>query len=287
MYLEHFDLQELPFTLTPNTAFFLNQGCHREALNVLLVALRSGEGFIKITGEVGTGKTLLCRQLLKLLEAPFVTAYLPNPVLNPNGLRMALADELEVGYARNSGQHRLLAALTERLLELSRDGRRVVLIVDEAQAMPEDTLEALRLLTNLETERDKLLQVVMFGQPELDQRLAGDSLRQLRQRIGFSYTLQPLSREVLPQYLQFRLQAAGYSGEPVFSPAAAELIFRGSRGVPRLVNILAHKGLLAAFGEGSRRVERAHARRALRDTDDARAGLGWGWTLRRLIGAAR
>jgi hypothetical protein len=171
MYQTHFGLASLPFTITPDTGFFHNAGTHQEALNVLLVALRTGEGFIKVTGEVGTGKTLLCRQLLNNLEADFVTAYIPNPFLNPTALRMALAEELGIEFARNIGQHRLLKLITERLVELNAAGKRVVLLLDEAQAMPDDSLEALRLLTNLETEHDKLMQVVLFGQPELDRRL--------------------------------------------------------------------------------------------------------------------
>jgi len=284
MYLRHFGLAEPPFGLTPNTAFFLDQGPHREALNVLLVALRAGEGFLKITGEVGTGKTLLCRQLMRVLGDGFVTAYVPNPFINPNGLRLALAEELGLKLPRNLGQHQVQARLTERLLELAADGTRVVLIIDEAQAMPEDTLEAVRLLTNLETERDKLLQVVLFGQPELDARLALPQLRQLRQRVTFSYQLRPLSADMIAPYLQFRLHAAGYRGEWPFTEGAVRLLHHASRGVPRLVNILAHKSLLAAFGQGRHRVDAGHVRRAIADTDDARRtarALPW----RPLLGA--
>jgi MSHA biogenesis protein MshM len=271
MYLEHFGLTEYPFGLTPNTAFFLDQGAHREALNVLLVALRGGEGFIKITGEVGTGKTLLCRRLMNELREGFVTAYIPNPFLNPNGLRLALAQELGLALPANMGQQRVAQRLTERLLELAQAQTQVVLIIDEAQAMPDETLEAVRLLTNLETERRKLLQVVMFGQPELDQRLAAPYLRQLRQRVVFGHRLQPLPRPALEPYLQFRLQAAGYRGEFPFQPAALKRLWRASRGIPRLINILSHKCLLAAYGEGLHRIDGRHARRAIEDTDDARA----------------
>jgi MSHA biogenesis protein MshM len=277
MYLEHFGLSQAPFTLTPNTAFFLDQGSYREALNVVLVALAGGEGFVKITGEVGTGKTLLCRRLLAALDENWVTAYIPNPSLTAVGLRHALADELGVEMARNSGQQRVLKAINERLLELAAAGKHVVLIVDEAQTMPDDSLEAVRLLGNLETESSKLLQVVLFGQPELDERLAQPRLRQLRQRIGFSYRLHPLPPAVLPRYVEFRLQAAGYSGEPVFERGALRALARASRGVPRLVNILAHKALLAAFGEGAYRVARRHVLRAVADTEDAAAARRLWW----------
>ncbi len=270
MYLQHFGLTEPPFTLTPDTEFFFNHGSHREALNVLLVALQAGEGFIKVTGEVGTGKTLLCRQLLRLLDDGFVTAYIPNPFLNPTALRMALAEELGIQFARNIGQHRLLKLISETLVELARADKRVVLLLDEAQALPDDSLEALRLLTNLETEKHKLMQVVLFGQPELDTRLARRSLRQLRQRIVFSYQLRPLSRRNLGEYVQHRLHVAGHRGAAVFSDAAIRCLHRSSRGIPRLVNLLSHKALMAAEGAGKGRVGLTHVQRAATDTEDTR-----------------
>ena len=269
MYQSHFGLASLPFTITPDTGFFHNAGTHQEALNVLLVALRTGEGFIKVTGEVGTGKTLLCRQLLNSLADDVVTAYIPNPFLNPIALRMALAEELGIEFARNIGQHRLLKRINERLVELNAAGRRVVLLLDEAQAMPDDSLEALRLLTNLETEHDKLMQVVLFGQPELDRRLAGNHLRQLRQRILFSHRLQPLEHAGLRAYIEHRLRIAGWRGGPLFTPRALRRLHRASRGIPRLVNVLCHKALLAAYGRGDRVVDHRHLQRAILDTEDA------------------
>ncbi len=271
MYLQHFGLQDYPFRLTPDTRYAFDHPGHREALNVVLVALDAGEGFIKVTGEVGTGKTLLCRRLLALLEERAVTAYLPNPHVNPNGLRLALAEELGLQCPRNLGQHRVMQLLRERLLELAADERPVVFIIDEAQAMPGETLEALRLISNLETEQRKLVHLVLLGQPELDQRLAGRKLRQLRQRISFSHQLQPLDVADVANYLRFRLQQAGHDGAPLFSRAAVRHLARSSRGVPRLVNILAHKALLVAFGKGASRVEAKHVLRAVADTDDARA----------------
>lgn len=268
MYLQHFGLSEPPFTLTPDTDFFFNHGSHQEALNVLLVALQGGEGFIKVTGEVGTGKTLICRQLLNLLDDNYVTAYIPNPFLNPTALRMALAEELGIEFARNIGQHRLLKLITGRLLELNSQGRQVVLLLDEAQAMPDESLEALRLLTNMETEKRKLLQVVLFGQPELDTRLAQRKLRQLRQRIVFSYQLRPLQRRVLDDYVQHRLLVAGYQGNVLFSRGALKQLHRASRGIPRLVNLLCHKALMAAYGSGTMQVKRMHLLHAASDTED-------------------
>ncbi|VAX02462.1 MSHA biogenesis protein MshM [hydrothermal vent metagenome] len=268
MYLEHFGLREMPFSLTPDTEFFYRYGAWQEAFEVLMVALRGGEGFIKISGEVGTGKTLLCRKLLASIdEGEFVTAWLPNPCLTPAALRMALADELGIRYPRNQGQHRLLTRINEALVDINASGRRVVVLLDEAQALPDDTLEALRLLTNLETEKRKLLQVVLFGQPELDERLAQPGLRQLRQRIGFSHHLRAIDREGLPGYLNHRLLVAGYHATPLFSAGAQAALFKASRGIPRLINILAHKSLMAAFGRGLSVVNRDCVVLACADTE--------------------
>jgi MSHA biogenesis protein MshM len=274
MYLEHFGLRELPFSLTPDTAYFFEYGHYREALNTLLVALRSGEGFIKVTGEVGTGKTLLCRKLLGLLEGEFQTAYIPNPYLTPTALNLAVAEELGLALPRNAGQHRIVKELNARLMELAGEGRRVVLCIDEAQAMPAETIEALRLLTNLETEKRKLLQVVLFGQPELDAILARPSARQLRQRITFSHRLAPIDPEGMTAYVSHRLLVAGSQGGVHFSRAALRRLHRASRGIPRLVNVLAHKSLMACYGQGARVVDVAHVRLAAQDTEDVHAG-GW------------
>ena len=270
MYLNHFGLTEPPFTLTPDTEFFFDCGGHREAINVLRIALQGGEGFIKVTGEVGTGKTLICRKLLGLLDENYVTAYIPNPFLNPTALRMALAEELGIRFARNIGQHRLLALITEKLIEYSVLGKQVVLLLDEAQAMPDETLEALRLLTNLETEKRKLMQVVLFGQPELDQRLAQNKLRQLRQRIVFSYQLGALDRRTVGEYVCHRLSVAGCKRRNLFNTRALKQLHRTSRGIPRLVNLLSHKAMMAAYGAGAVTIGPAHIRLAANDTEDTR-----------------
>lgn len=268
MYQEHFGLRELPFGITPDTSFFFPHSSHQEALNTLLVAARTGEGFMKVVGEVGTGKTLLCRKFLDALDRDrFVTAYLPNPYLRPETLLLAVADELGIAYPEHVPQHQLLRLLTRCLLDSHAAGRRVVLCLDEAQAMPTETLEALRLLTNLETERRKLLQVVLFGQPELDARLANPAVRQLKQRITFSYRLRPLSLGDVHYYLVHRMTVAGYRGSDPFAVEAVRRLFHASGGVPRLVNVLAHKSLMAAFGEGAREVRSAHVRLAVADTE--------------------
>ena len=274
MYLQHFGLSELPFSLTPDTAFYYGNPSHQDALDTLLVALQMGEGFIKVTGEVGTGKTLLCRKLLRELATDdrFASAYIPNPALTPSALRFALADELGIGYQRNMGQHRVLQMINDRLVTERAAGRQVVLIIDEAQALPEDCLEAVRLLTNLETEKSKLLQVVLFGQPELDRHLGNPAVRQLQQRITFSYTLAPMDLAAVSGYLTHRLAVAGYSGDRLFDARVTRQIYRVCHGVPRLINIIAHKCLLAAYGEGRAQVGRRHLHRAVEDTESLQRG---------------
>jgi MSHA biogenesis protein MshM len=274
MYLEFFGLAEAPFSLTPDTAFYYGNPAHQEALNTLLVALQMGEGFIKVTGEVGTGKTLLCRKLLRELagDESVLSAYIPNPALTPTALRFSLADELGISYHRNIRQHRVMQLINDRLVEEKAAGRRVVLIIDEAQALPEDCLEAVRLLTNLETEKSKLVQVVLFGQPELDAHLNKPSVRQLRQRITFSYLLTPMDSKATSGYLMHRLAVAGYHGPWLFSASVVREMYRACNGVPRLINIVAHKCLLAAYGEGRAGISRRHLRRAIEDTESLRRG---------------
>jgi len=270
MYHTHFALRELPFGLTPDTTFAFACTPHQEALNTLLVAAANGEGFMKVTGEVGTGKTLLCRRFLSQLDDENVTAYIPNPLLDPHGLLLALAEELRVDFDRDDDPHRLLKSLNQVLLAHARAGKRVVVCLDEAQAMPLETLESLRLLSNLETEKRKLFQVVLFGQPELDEKLAHVSVRQLQQRITFQYHLSPLSRRELEYYISHRLRVAGYMGDRLFNGAALDALYRASRGVPRLINVVAHKAMLAAYGEGHHYISAAHVRQASRDTPSAR-----------------
>ncbi|MBL4766041.1 MAG: AAA family ATPase [Colwellia sp.] len=267
MYLYHFGLTELPFTLTPNTNFFLALEPHHEALAVLMTALKTGEGFIKVIGEVGTGKTLLCRKLLNEIPEHFITAYIPNPYLNPDELRRAVAIELGVKQAQRMSAQLLTQRIQNRLLELHTKGHSVVLILDEAQALPAQSLEALRLFTNLETETRKLLQVVLFAQPELDQRLAQTEFRQLRQRITFSYQLRAMKAEEVQQYIQHRLQVAGYKGAALFSASLCKKITKASQGIPRLVNILCHKMLMLSYGQGNYQMTKKQLTAAIKDTE--------------------
>ena len=276
MYSAHFGLRELPFGITPDTSFFFTSPHSQEALNTLLVAARNGEGFIKITGEVGTGKTLLCRKFMATLGDGFVTAYIPNPYLEPRTLMLALADELDIRLEKDVDQHQLLKSITQRLLELAAQDKRVLLCLDEAQAIPIESLEALRLLTNLETEKRKLLQIVLFGQPELNRKLELDAIRQLAQRITFHYHLGPLTRDDLEFYLAHRLRVAGFTGARLFSRGAVGKLFSASGGIPRLVNILAHKSLMLGYGQGRQQVTRANVQAAARDTIATRRRV-WPW----------
>ncbi|RUO18077.1 ExeA family protein [Aliidiomarina haloalkalitolerans] len=269
MYLYHFGFSELPFTLTPNTGFYCGLQVHEEALQVLTTALKTGEGFIKVTGEVGTGKTLLCRKLLNEVSKHFVTAYVPNPFLTPHELRLAIAAELGVEFSKDTDTHQLVRHIEQRLLEINKNGQSVVLIIDEAQALPTESLEALRLFSNLETETRKLVQLVLFGQPELDERFAQRELRQFRQRIGFSYKLKTLTEAELKRYVHHRMSCAGYKGASVFSDKVIHWIFRGSQGVPRVANILCHKSLMLAYGNGRHEVTIADVKAAIADTEGA------------------
>lgn len=274
MYKSHFGLAELPFGLTPNTQFFQPLETHFEALQVLTTALDSGEGFIKVTGEVGTGKTLICRKLLNELGDDYIIAYLPNPYLTPDEMRAAIAAELEI--PSNGDQFQLTEGLNRKLIAFAADNKQVVLLIDEAQMLPYETLEALRLISNLETERKKLMQVVLFGQPELDRRLAENDLRQLRQRISFSYRLRPLHLNETASYLEHRLAISGYRGAPLFEPRAVRLIQKASGGIPRIINILAHKSLMLSYGKGERKITPKLTKLAITDTEGVKVtGKRW------------
>lgn len=267
MYLTYFGLGEYPFSITPDTQFAYNAIAHEEALNTLLLAIQSGEGFVKITGEIGAGKTLLCRKLLSVLGDDRVAAYIPNPQLEPRAMLMEVAEELDAGAGNDAAI--LVKAINRRVMDIAAQGKTAVLCIDEAQTMPPLTLQTLRMLSNLETEKRKLIQIVLFGQLELDEMLAEKSARQLLQRISFHYRMQGLQRHELGAYLQHRLRIAGYRGPALFSRSARWAIYRHSNGLPRMVNMLAHKAMLSAFGEGAERVTYQHVRHAVSDTESA------------------
>lgn len=272
MYQGFYHFTEMPFSLTPNTDFFCALAPHNEALKVILSALSMSEGFIKVTGEVGTGKTLLCRKLINHLSDKFVACYLPNPYLSPDELRIAFANELGIDISKNEASQGLHSAIESRLLALKQEGRQAVLIIDEAQSLSWDALEMLRLFSNLETEKSKLLQIVLFGQPELDANLSNPKVRQIRQRISFSYTLRTMTSAEVDYYIGHRLTTAGGS-EQLISKGLRAFIALVTRGTPRLVNIVCHKILLRAYGQGKSTATWQHTINAVFDTDDCKRRL--------------
>lgn len=271
----HFGLREAPFGLTPDTSYFFPAQPHREAHETLQFALEAGEGFLVVEGEVGTGKTLLLRRLLNALPDRWQVAFVPNPGLDPRGLYAAIA--VEFGVPDDGSSEALLHRLERHFIALAQQDRQPVVLIDEAQALPADTLEATRLLTNLETEKRKLLQVVLFGQPELMQRLHARQTRQILTRISFHASLRPLDRREVATYVRHRLAVAGREA-PLFSHWAEYAVWRASRGLPRLVNILAAKSMMLAYGRGAQRVGLCHVLVASRDTLASRKGwspLAW------------
>ncbi len=279
MYLEHFGLSRLPFEATSNGSLYVDLPEHREARNVVLFGLRSGEGFVKVVGEVGTGKTALCRAALGGLGRDFLPVFVPDPVLRPNAFLATVADELGCVVPARAPIQLLKQRLREVLLDVAREGRRVALFVDEAQTMPTATFEALRLLSNLESPAGKLLQIVLLGQPELDARLASYALRPLEQRIAFSARLEPLGPEACRVYVQRRLIESGGRDPRLFTSAALQQVHRASGGIPRLVNAVCHKSLMAAFAEDRFCVERRHVARAIAESEGTRR-----WQIRPLAG---
>jgi MSHA biogenesis protein MshM len=282
MYLDHFGLKEPPFRITPHTDFFF-EGANRGAtLEALLYAITHDEGIVKVSGEVGSGKTMLCRVLMERLPATVETIYLANPSLSRDEILFAIGDELKLQLEKDRPT-RIIRALQEHLLHLFGQGRRVVVLIDEAHAMPDESLEEIRLLSNLESNRHKLLQIVLFGQPELDEHLDTAEMRQLKERITHSFRLEPLVRGDIENYVDFRMRAAGYRGPKVFSRDSIRLLARASQGLTRRINILADKALLAAFAGGTHAVTAAEVRRAVRDSEFYRSKVG---TQKLLIGAA-
>lgn len=266
MYLEYYGLKEPPFTITPNPRFLFFSGKHREAFNHLLYGIRERKGFVQLTGEVGAGKTTLCRALLEQLGENFSTALILNPVLSVDELVKAVAMEFGL-VVRGMDRLEIVAVINDFLLRQMADGRETVLIIDEAQDLTDELLEQVRLLSNLETDDRKLLQIVLMGQPELRDRLNAHNLRQLRQRITVRYHLKPLKRLEVAQYVQHRLQVSGSQGAPYFTQMALWRIYRYSKGIPRLVNAVCDKALLAGFVEQRDRIDYRIVGRALRELE--------------------
>lgn len=281
IYLQHFGLQKAPFSLTADPHFYIDFIPHKEALEVITTALSFGESILKIIGEVGTGKTLLCNKLQQELDAQYYICNIDNAYLSAHELRCLLASKIGIDSSEFEEQFLLTEKIKQRLLSLKAEGRKVLVLVDEAQALPDASLEALRLFSNLECETDKLLQVVLFAQPELDARLTDPKLRQLRQRISFSYQLRALSEKETEHYIGKRLKQAGYHGATLFNRRVCRKICHSSRGIPRLINVLAHKVLILTYGQQDYQISTQLVKEAVADTEDAypvSSMTGW-WLL--------
>ncbi len=285
MYYSHFGLSQAPFKITPNTEFFFTGGNRGPILEALIYVITHGEGIIKVTGEVGSGKTMLCHMLPKRLPPQVETAYIANPSVSPEEILHTIAIELQLAVERSAPRLEVMQALHDFLLTRYSEGKRVVLFVEESQSMPLATLEEIRLLSNLETRNDKLLQIVLFGQPELDDILQQPHIRPLRERITHSFRLDPLVQGEIREYLMFRMRAAGYRGPDLFSNPVVGRVARASRGLTRRVNLIADKALLAAFAENTHTVRAKHVEAAIRDSEFSQRPAGRG-EQRYLWGAA-
>lgn len=267
MYYAHFGLKQPPFKITPNTEFFFSGGNRGAVLDALIYAITSGEGIIKVVGEVGSGKTMLCRMLEAMLPETVERVYLANPSVAPEDILHAIAFELQLDLPPGADRLQVMQALQNHLIERHAQGCQVVIFVEEAQGMPLPTLEEIRLLSNLETKNDKLLQIVLFGQPELDANLNEPHIRQLKERITHSFHLGPLSDQEIGDYLLYRLRTAGYFGPPLFTKGAIRRIAKASKGLIRRINILADKALLAAFAENAYSITPKHVDVAIKDSE--------------------
>src|SRR5688572_2248921 len=275
MYYDHFGLTEAPFKITPNTDFFFSGGNRGPVLEALIYAITRGEGIVKVTGEVGSGKTMLCNMLQSRLPDNVDSVYLANPSVGPEQVLHAIAFELQLGLDRQADRLEVMHALQDYLVKGHAEGKRVVVFIEESQSMPLATLEEIRLLSNLETRNDKLMQIVLFGQPELDETLRRPDIRQLRDRIAHSFRLQPLNDGEVRDYLMFRMRAAGYRGPEIFTAGVVKRIARASSGLTRRINLIADKALLAAFAENTHTLSARHVKAALRDSEFGYAEPQW------------
>ncbi|MFM1894961.1 MAG: hypothetical protein RLZZ385_35 [Pseudomonadota bacterium] len=289
MYLDYFSLERHPFRITPDTSLFFPGGAQGRGviLDAMVYAIETGEGILKVVGEVGSGKTMLCRMLAERLPDTTEIVYLANPNLSPHEILFAVAFELKLPVRQDTPRLLVMQHLQSYLLRQHAANRKVLVIIEEAQGMPMETLEEIRLFSNLETHRDKLLQIILFGQPELDDNLAHREIRQLKERITHSFYLPPLTAGETGEYMRYRLQAAGCPCPQVFSPEAEKLIARVSGGLTRRINILADKALLAAYAESATAtrprnvqssyepvVKKRHVRAAIKDSDYRRPWFG-------------
>lgn len=264
-YLQQFGLSRQPFDITPNRDLFFPDA-HQQVLAALTYALARGEGIIKVVGEVGTGKTLLCRMLLQTIVDRAEVAFITAPRNDPDAIARMVCREFNVTPAEGEDPY---TALAPHLMKIRQSGKSAILVLDEAQALDRRGLETVRLLSNFETDDAKLLQIVLFGQPELDQLLRQHDLRQLSQRISFGFTTGPFDAETAARYIQHRIDRCTEQPKPhkIFAPAALRQVAKESRGIPRLVNILADRAMLAAYSEGATQVTTRHVLRARAETN--------------------
>ena len=266
MYEEFYGFDEPPFNITPDPRFLFFSGRHREAFDHLMFGIAERKGFILLTGEVGAGKTTLCRRLFEVLGAGYETALVLNPRMTPLQLLRSILKEFELPSSMRD-RVKCLNTLNRFLLERVERGKDVVLVIDEAQTMGVELLEEVRLLSNLETDHRKLLQIVLIGQPELRALLDDPRLRQLRQRITVRYHLEPLSIQETEHYVNHRLQLAGGNGHPIFGRWALRRVHRYSKGVPRLINAVCDKALLCGFVDQVDELRWRHVGRAIRELE--------------------
>ncbi|MFT5503446.1 MAG: MSHA biogenesis protein MshM [Gammaproteobacteria bacterium] len=267
MYEEYFGLKRPPFKITPDTSLFYEGGKRGDILAALVYAVYRGEGIIKVVGEVGSGKTMLCRMLQIKLPNTVEIVYIANPSVSPEDILFVIAHELELPVTKNASKHEVMHLLQDYLLQRHMEDKQVVLFVEEAQGMPLETLEEIRLLSNLETDQNKLLQIILFGQPELDDNLAETSIRQLRERITHHFNLSPLTSEEIHKYLNFRMREVGYTGPELIDQAIAKRVEKYSNGLLRRINIIADKILLSAFAEGTHSLNSKHVMAAVEDSN--------------------
>ncbi len=267
MYKHYFNLEREPFRITPDIQSFFTGGDRGAILRAIIYAIANGDPIIKLIGEVGSGKTMLCRMLEQYLPQNVDIAYIANPRLTPDNILQTIAFELDLPISPQDYNNRvlMLGVLQQFLVSAHMEGRQVVILVEEAQSIPIETLEEIRLLSNLETSQHKLLQIVLFGQPELDVILQTNSIRQISERIINSFYLPPLSKNDTADYIRYRLHAAGHRGGNILSASATKLIYRFSQGLLRRINILTDKALLAAWQKESTTVKKTHVKQALKE----------------------
>lgn len=267
MYCTHYQLERQPFKITPDTSLFYTGGQRGAALDALVYSIQRGEGITKVVGEVGSGKTMLCRMLALKFPGKVEFVYLNNPRITAQLLPHLVALELNLAVDNSQSRVEVIQILQRYLIAQHKLGKQVVILAEEAQSMPLDTLEEIRLLTNLETDQNKLIQIVLFGQPELDTLLDRGEIRQLKDRITFNLYLEPFNVQDIQHYLNFRMTLAGYRGENLFGRSAAKLIHSYSSGLLRRINIIADKALLSSFSRGRTRIANKDVVNAALDSD--------------------